>query len=312
MNLIYRIACILLIAFCGKVNAQTIYVDLNATGTNNGSSWGNAYTTLGPALASATAGSAIWVATGTYTPTTTSDRNITFQINSGVKIYGGFAGNETSLSARNFQSNTTVLSGNIGNAASNLDNSIHVAMMLNCDTATVLDGFTISDGYAGTKDSVITNGIITYRSKGAGLYIYSGKPKITNCIFSGHTADFGGGMYMYADSSVVTKTTFTTNDCTHGSGLMALKSKSVFDSCMFSNNAAWLGGGYGGGIYNDSSSLKITRCTFKANSATFGGGMYSANGTPIVDSCVFDANVAFHFTSFMHTVAESIITTPMP
>lgn len=285
--------------FCfGYANGQTIYVNANASGLNNGTNWGNAYTNLSAALTSATAGTKIWVAAGVYKPTSGTDRNASFIIPSGVKVYGGFIGNETSLLARNVIANTTTLSGNIGNTASALDNSIHIVMMLNCDTATVLDGFTVNNGYAEIKDSLVIGGVKTYRSKGAGLYIYGGMPKVLNCIFSGHISDVGGGIYMCADSSVLMQTTFTNNDCTHAAGVFALNSKSVFDSCTFSNNITWLVDGHGGALYNDSSSLRITRCVFNANQGTAGGAIYNANGKPFIDSCVFKSNSAFQASNF--------------
>ena len=47
-----------------------IYVDADATGLGNGSTWGNAFTDLQSALdAVPMAGDQIWVAEGVYTPT---------------------------------------------------------------------------------------------------------------------------------------------------------------------------------------------------------------------------------------------------
>ena len=43
------------------MSAQTIYVKSNATGANNGTSWSNAYNSLGLALMNATSGAQIWV-----------------------------------------------------------------------------------------------------------------------------------------------------------------------------------------------------------------------------------------------------------
>lgn len=75
------------------VFTQNIYfVNQQATGTGNGQTWTDAFSELQTALSVAVAGDAIWVAEGLYYPTTGSDRNASFELPSGVKMYGGFAG----------------------------------------------------------------------------------------------------------------------------------------------------------------------------------------------------------------------------
>ncbi|MCP4894077.1 MAG: hypothetical protein GY911_09730 [Actinomycetales bacterium] len=51
---------------------------------------------------------------------------------------------------------------------------------------------------------------------------------------------------------------------------------------------------YGGGMYNDSSSPKLTNCAFTGNSAYYrGGGMYNDNGSsPTLTNCAFTSNSA--------------------
>src|SRR5574344_1498010 len=80
-----------------------IYVNSRATGSNNGSSWGNAYTTLSAALTqisslSSDAASEIWIANSgdTYVPST----NGKFIVKGNTTIRGGFTGTETSESER--------------------------------------------------------------------------------------------------------------------------------------------------------------------------------------------------------------------
>ena len=93
--------------------ASIIYVNKNATGSNNGSSWQNAYTDLQLGIAQSMFGDEIWVAAAVYKPTTGTSTLITFSVKNGTKLYGGFNGTETLLSQRNFDLNATILSGEI-------------------------------------------------------------------------------------------------------------------------------------------------------------------------------------------------------
>jgi hypothetical protein len=110
----------------------TIYVDVDATGANDGSSWENAYTALQPALDEAAAGDEIWVAAGTYKPTHESlpgnARSATFQLKNGVAVYGGFdpSVGDTDWDDRDWTANVTVVSGDRGTAGYAPDNSYHV------------------------------------------------------------------------------------------------------------------------------------------------------------------------------------------
>jgi len=70
---------------------QTIFFDVDATGSNNGLSWADAYNYLQDALAAVTIGDEVWVAQGIYKPDqgggiTPGDREATFQLINGVAI----------------------------------------------------------------------------------------------------------------------------------------------------------------------------------------------------------------------------------
>jgi len=95
--------------------AQVIhYVDAHAVGQNDGSSWNDAFRDLQNALGEANAGDQIWVADGVYKPAGPGgDRNATFRLISGVSLYGGFSGNETSLEQRNWSLHQSILSGDL-------------------------------------------------------------------------------------------------------------------------------------------------------------------------------------------------------
>src|SRR6185369_12511693 len=90
--------------------AGVCYVNDNAGGTNSGANWTNAYTSLQSALADSC--TEIWVAAGTYKPAA-SDRTVSFALESGTAIYGGFAGTETLLAQRDPLVNVTALSGDL-------------------------------------------------------------------------------------------------------------------------------------------------------------------------------------------------------
>ena len=90
-----------LLLVCSAVSAQTvIYVDADAAGANNGSNWTDAYTDLQDALGAAAEGDEMWVAEGMYKPTSGSDRTISFDLVSGVALYGGFNGTEATRDER--------------------------------------------------------------------------------------------------------------------------------------------------------------------------------------------------------------------
>jgi hypothetical protein len=148
LSLVCLAGLLLALAFIAASPAHTagvIYVRTSATGANNGTSWATAYTSLQSALTAASSGEEIWVAAGSYTPTTGSDRSTSFTLKNGVAVYSGFAGTETQLSERNWTTNVTILSGAIGMVGTNNDNSYHVVTGASEST---LGGFTFPAGYA--------------------------------------------------------------------------------------------------------------------------------------------------------------------
>ncbi|MGA2071057.1 MAG: right-handed parallel beta-helix repeat-containing protein [Sedimentisphaerales bacterium] len=319
-----------------------IYVDENATGSNDGTSWVNAYKYLQDALwdippAGCTE---IWVAEGTYKPDRSSaepngsgDRTATFNLINKVAIYGGFPPGGGDWQSRNPDTYKTILSGDLkGNDRQNVDpcdllndpcraeNSYHVVTGSNTDRTAVLNGFTITGGNA-SDISYIT---YTY-SLGGGMYNNSGSPTITNCTFSGNSADNGGGygggggMYNEGGGPIVTNCTFSGNaafgwiDYTGqnahgggGGGMFNYYSSPVVTNCTFSENSAIgfypYGIGSGGGMYNKGGSPMVTNCTFSGNSARWrnitnggsGGGMYTYyGGNVIITNCKFVGNIAY-------------------
>ena len=92
--------------------ADIIHVKPAQSGSGDGGSWLNAATLQDALQNLADAGDEIWVAKGVYTPGLSPTD--TFSLTPGVAVYGGFAGTESERSQRDWETNVTVLSGDIG------------------------------------------------------------------------------------------------------------------------------------------------------------------------------------------------------
>lgn len=260
-----------------------IFVDRDATGLNDGNSWADAFVDLQNARAYASSGSEIWVAEGTYCPTDTTDRSISFYLKNGVAIYGGFTGTETSRDERDWGAHPTILSGDIGTPGDNTDNSFHVVISDSVGTSAILDGFTITAGNA--------NGENSWLRTGGGMRNLNSTPTLTNLTFSGNSAYWdGGGMFNEYSSPTLTNATFSGNTAMFGGGIVNLMgSNTKLINVTFSGNSA----SSGGGMFNDSSSPALINVTFLGNTAVgSGGGMYNHNGVPTLTNVTFSGNSA--------------------
>ena len=296
---------LLLMGLAPAMRAQdTLYVNDDATGANNGSSWADAYTSLQSALAAAQSGDQIWVATGVYYPTSGTNRSATFMLKNGVVLYGGFTGTETSLDQRDWQSNLTILSGDIDQNDTNDDgnfiaetwshivgnNSYNVVRGSGVDSTAVLDGFIITAGRA-NSDGPGNLG------EGGGIYLTSNAaPTLRNLTLSGSRVNRGGGLSATAGSRpTLTDVTFTGNRADlHGGGLYVVNGAATLTRVTFEGNRADHSNLSGGGLYADNSALTLIDVTFRNNTGGTGGGMYVVNGadTLVLDRVVFDSNTA--------------------
>ena len=260
------------------------YVKWDATGTHTGTSWTNAFADLQSALAAASSGDEIWVAAGTYKPTTGTDRTISFALKNGVGIYGGFAGGETLRSQRNPIANITILSGDIGVVGDSSDNSYHVIYNENISNTAVLDGFTIRGGNANSYDEP--------HDRGGGMYNFQSHPTLSNLIFRNHYAeDFGGGMYNDNSNVTLTEVTFSYNVSNFLGGGMyneAFSSPTLTNVTFLVNDA----NSAGGGMANLGTGIPVlTNVMFLSNTSVDGGGMLNAYGSnPVLNKVTFESN----------------------
>jgi hypothetical protein len=259
---------------------SVLYVDCDATGTGDGSTWANAYTDLSEALSSERVFTEVWVAEGTYLPG--EIRSSFFLLPPNIAVYGGFAGTETSRDQRDTVINLTILSGDIGILNDNSDNCFHVVVPSNGSS---LDGFRIMGGYANKNYSDDDRG------KGAGLWADEVNFSVNDCNFTNNSTYQGGsGVYLY-------------------------DSNATFENCVFTQNST-LSTGSGGAAYFQDSNISITNSIFKSNSAYYwGGAIRSENSTLSISGSQFlenqslssngagavminDGNFSINFTSF--------------
>ena len=260
------------------------YVDgRNTSGTQDGLTWATAFPTIEQAVGAARRPSEIWVAAGTYASTSPCD------LGSSINMYGGFAGNETSLDQRDWNANITSFSPPDGFSCSE----------------TVFDGFHIVNE---TRTGSVVKAVYA---------------QILHCSFEGNTVlgdpDATGGLH--AEACTISGCQFLNNaaiaeDNVPGAALggAVYSTACQISDCTFANNTCRAGHGasyvsdcsggnaFGGAIYGGGD--QITNCIFVNCSSSGGdagdslasgdsggigaGGAVSEGGaTAVIEDCVF-------------------------
>jgi len=288
------VVALLLGALSALNAAAVVYVDKDATGGGNGTSWADAFTEIQDGIDAAFSGGGdeVWVAApyeDAYDETRPSATG-SVVLEGGVHLYGGFAGGETARTQRDPAGNVTIIDGVNGRGP-----GMRARHVIVCVSNSTVDGFTITRGQA--------DGAAAPDNCGGGIYCASVDATcvIANCTLHDNVADeSGGGMYNSAASPTVTSCTFSGNQTVlsgfnHGGGGMhnGLGSGPAITDCVFSGNYS---AADGGGMYNTGgSSPAVFGCAFSGNAAPSGsgGGMYNvADSSPAVTACVFSNNLA--------------------
>ncbi|MHC4749075.1 MAG: BsuPI-related putative proteinase inhibitor [Planctomycetota bacterium] len=294
-------------AFAGRI----IFVDDDAAGAKDGSSWTDAYKYLQDALPDADFTDKpveIRVAQGiyrpdrnTFEPNGTGDREATFPLISGVAIKGGYAGlGQADPNARDIEAYETILSGDLAgndidvndpcdllNEPTRSENSYHVVVVitiLGTDPYATLDGLTITGGNASGDE---------FMSLGGGIFnSYWGRTTVTSCIITGNSAGLNGGG-MFNCIGPISNCVISGNTAKKGGGLIFCDGH--ISDCIINGNLATKDGG--GGLAKCDGA--ITDCIITGNStAGNGGGLFECEG--IIRNSTISENSAFQGGGLSH------------
>ncbi len=302
--------CTLLAGLSGAAPGKIIYVDDDAAGANDGSSWANAFVRLQLAIALAEAGDEIRVAQGLYKPdpywsippagreprggsvevAPKTTASTSFRLTGGVAIRGGFAGvGAEDPDARDFERYGTVLSGDLNGddiaawglghliyESSRDDNSLFVVESTSrtVGSTTVLDGFTIE---AATQ---------------SGFYNLGGDAQIVHCTFRQNSGLMfsGGAVHCEGGAPTFSHCVFEDNAAVVAGGAIHFAgARATLSDCRFLHNWAM---SPGGAISSTNSDLILTDCTFTENEGRQGGAIHHRQGSLTLTDCRFEGNMA--------------------
>ena len=308
-RMIALIACMAIANLLPEAQAATRYVKLDGAATKTGVDWANASGNIQAMIDEVfeADGGEVWIAGGTY------KLAATLQMKEGVNIYGGFAGDETSIDDRQIIedgyswdfAHATVLDGQ------NARRVLYQPVAFTVET--VFDGLTITKGNSYHSNDA---------SSGSGAYIRT-NGKLSNSIvikneydgypYVSYGAVFGGGVYNYGGTvshCLVTENKIS-SDAYHfaleiqGGGIFN-NGGGIIEDCHVTDNVAENGstsasGGSdvsGGGIYNGNGTIKRCRdvsgnkvIARSANTRAYGGGIACSSTTySIVTDCIIENN----------------------
>jgi len=223
--------------------SEAIHVSLSGNDIYNGASWARAKRTISAGIDAAMNGQYVLVSNGVYHPATA------ITVSKPVHILGINGPEATSVDG----------SGS------------HRCFKLGTN-ACIVSGLTITNGVTYNADS-----------DGAGIYCENETPIVTNCVFTGNSANaYGGGMF----SGTANNCIFRKNYAYHGGGMRY----GTANHCLFVENRA---GYFAGGKYRGTAN----GCIFLNNYAgARGGGMIGG----VAENCTVVGNTASYSGGGLH------------
>ena len=303
-----------------------VFVDVNASGASNGSSWTDAYADLQDALDfAAQPGNGvteIWVAQGTYTADRgTGVQAATFQLVNGVTLYGGFAAGAVGLDERDPGAHATILSGDLNGDDGLPKEPVETdccttheypgcdnedCMTAVCALAPACCEDQWSAGCEYWSEYECCEICTTHNLCDNSYHVVTGSGTDATTVLDGFTIAAGQAMnrsYMYncggalrnlEGSPTVLNCRLFGNRAKYEGGAVENSESSypAFINCMFYGNESR---GGGGAIFNrDGSSPTFINCTFTGNTArSSGGAVFNwPDANPNFINCTFSGNHA--------------------
>jgi hypothetical protein len=280
----------------------TIFCDPSATGSNNGTSWENAYTSLQAAIDAGAATDEVWVKARSISLSATID----FDNANNIKVYGGFAtgltGTSGSVAGRDLAANITTLNGGSARKIAAITHSV------------LVDGFDFANGSggpAGASISGATNTITLSHNKfthnvgsymGCDIDIASGSTiNIEDSTFHGGSgAAYGGSIASAIAGTLNIKRCAFDGHSVISEGIFLYKAGSgtaYLEDCTFAGGSVVTGFyGSGGAISLMAGTTNILRCRVKdcTTHADAWGGAVKIEGTcsATAVNCIFTNNHA--------------------
>ena len=286
MNSFFHNGTILLASFAlgaSCASGAVIHVRADASPGGSGTSWALATNDLSAALGAAQPGDEVWIARGTYTA---PGGQIGFSVPSGVRVLGGFTGNESQASARPADPQPlvadpafdTVLSGEVG-APGPANNSWLIVRMENTGADTLLERVAITGANSPTS--------------AGGLYAFLAAGTVRDCLIVGNTALQGSGLRVSSPNGlVISGCNVMDNTAVNGgigAGMLVDGGTMTVENSLFRGNETDY---LGGGMAFTGCNATVRDCVIEEGEAVYGGGLY-ADGGAVFERCVIRNNNAF-------------------